>query len=71
MPLSTAKQNFFQSLNQSLESEKLIDSFPFGANISYGQNFSYDFDDGSRHGRHVSIFRNSDGRYERPVHYAR
>lgn len=67
----TAKQNYFESLNQSLESENLLDSFPLGANISYGETFSYDFDDGSKHGHHVSIFRDSDGRYERPVHYAR
>jgi hypothetical protein len=69
--LMTSKQNWFETLNAALESESLVESFPFGANISYSQTFRYSFDDNSRHGRQVSITRSSDGRYERPVHYPR
>tara|TARA_B100000749_G_scaffold142634_1_gene109462 strand:+ start:660 stop:887 length:228 start_codon:yes stop_codon:yes gene_type:complete len=65
------KQNWFETLNASLDSEGLVDSFPLGANISYGETYRYSFDDGSKHGRQVSISRGSDGRYERPVHYPR
>jgi hypothetical protein len=68
--LVTAKQNWFPTLNAALESEGLTDSFPFGENISYGETRRYSADDGSKNGRQVSITRNSNGLYERPVHYA-
>lgn len=67
----THQQNWFETLNAALESEGLLESFPFGANISYGETYRYTFDDKSKHGRQVSITRSSDGRYERPVHYRR
>jgi len=67
-----AKQNWFETLNEALESEGLLDSwethFP---PISYGQTFRYTFDNGTKHGHLVSITRENDGRYERPVHYDR
>lgn len=65
------KQNWFPTLNQSLESEDLTESFPVGRNIAYGEIFSYTFDDGSKFGHYVSIYRDSNGLYERPVHYSR
>jgi hypothetical protein len=65
------KPNWFDTLNEALAAENLLESFPFGANIGYGENFRYDINDDTKNGRHVSIFRNSNGRYERPVHYAR
>jgi hypothetical protein len=67
--MMTAKQNWFETLNAALESESLVESFPFGDSISYGETYRYSFDDDSRHGRQVSITRSNDGRYERPVHY--
>ena len=66
------KRNWFETLNAALESEGLVDTwrieFP---PIQYGQTFGYTFDDGSRYGRHISIYRDEAGRYERPVHYKR
>ena len=60
-----AKQNWFETLNQSLESENLTDSWPLGLNISYGENVRFTTDNGV----HISVFRENNGRYERPIHY--
>lgn len=65
------KQNYFETLNAALDSEGLIESWPFGKSLQYGETFSYTFDDGSRYGRYVSIYRDTNGRYERPVSYRR
>lgn len=61
----TVKQNWFQTLNEALMAEGLLDAWDitFGG-ISYGQNFRWQHD-----GEHISIFRENDGRYERPIHY--
>ena len=58
------KQNWFETLNQSLESENLIDYWEFGLNISYGQTVRI-----VSNGKLISITRNSNGLYERPVNY--
>ena len=65
------KQNRFQTLNESLESENLLDSWNITKTLSYGETFSYTYDDGSKYGHYVSITRFDDGTYERPVHYKR
>lgn len=66
------KQNWFPTLNAALEAEGLLESWDISfPPICYGENRSYDFDDGSRYGHHVSIYRDCEGRYERPVHYRR
>ena len=59
------KQNWFETLNQSLESEGLVDLWPLGLNISYGQNVRFTTDCG----RLISVYRETNGRYERVVHY--
>jgi hypothetical protein len=59
-----SKQNWFETLNQSLESENLINYWPLGLNISYGKTVRFVAD-----GRLISVTRENDGRYERPVHY--
>jgi hypothetical protein len=59
-----SKQNWFETLNQSLESENLINYWPLGLNISYGETVRFIAD-----GRLISVTRENDGRYERPVHY--
>lgn len=65
-------KNWFETLNEALESEGLLDSWnPANAPMRYDTNFSYTYDDGTRYGHYVSIYRGSDGRYERPVHYRR
>jgi len=58
-------QNWFETLYAALASEGLIDTWPLGCNIGYGENVRVHTDD-----KLISIFRNTDGRYERPVHYA-
>ena len=59
------KQNWFPTLNAALESEGLVDLWPMGTNIAYGQTVRVHTDD-----RLISVTRETDGRYERPVHYA-
>lgn len=39
--------------------------------VAYGETFSFTFDDGSRRGRYVSVYRDETGRYERPILYRR
>ena len=66
------KSNRFDTLNEALESEGLLDSWDcMRQPINYGQTVAYTWDDGSRHGHYVSITRFEDGQYERPVHYRR
>jgi len=60
------KRNWFETLNEALESENLLDSWDVTfAGISYGETKSYYWND-----RFISIYRENDGRYERPVHYS-
>lgn len=66
------KQNRFQTLNEALDSEGLLDSWKLHfLPLNYGQTFNYTFEDGSKYGYYVSIHRFEDGTYERPVHYKR
>ncbi|CAB4127388.1 hypothetical protein UFOVP84_162 [uncultured Caudovirales phage] len=64
--MRTSKQNWFETLNSALEAEGLVELWPLGTNISYGENVRIHTDCG----RLISIFRDTDGRYERPVHYS-
>lgn len=64
--------NWFDTLNQALESEGLLDSWEVSFDpINYGETFSYTFDNGTKYGHYVTIYRDETGRYERPVHYNR
>lgn len=66
------KKNWFNTLNEALEAEGLIESWDCTwPGIQYGQNVSYTWQDGTKHGRFISIFRDNNGMYERPVHYKR
>lgn len=66
------KQNWFDTLNQALISEDLLQAWDISFRpIAYGETFSWTYDDGSKYGRYISIYRSQDGRYERPVHYKR
>ena len=60
-----SKQNWFDTLNQALEAEGLIDEWPLSKSLAYGETFKFDTEDG----RHVSIYRSDSGRYERPIVY--
>ena len=64
--------NWFNTLNEALESENLLHTWGIeNSAISYGETYGYTYQDGSRHGHYISIYRETDGRYERPVHYNR
>jgi len=65
-------QNFFPTLANALAAEQLEESWELHFQpIAYGQTFSYTYDNGTRYGHYVSIYRDNQGRYERPVHYNR
>ncbi len=68
---TTAKKNWFPTLNEALESERLVESWPITLSVAYGETKTYTFDDGTKHGHFVSVYRDETGRYERPVHYRR
>lgn len=63
-------QNWFNTLTEALEAENIAHMWP-NTPIAYGQTVSLTFDDGTRYGHFVSVFRDSNGLYERPIHYAR
>ena len=66
------KHNWFNTLNDSLESESLLESWQLSyPGIGYGETFSYTWDDGTKYGHFVSIYRSEQGLYERAVHYQR
>ena len=65
-------KNWFPTLNAALESENLLDTWnPSTPPILYGETYSYTHQDGTRYGHYINIYRNEQGMYERPVHYAR
>ena len=67
-----SNQNWFPTLNAALESEGLVESWDMTyPPINYNETFRWTWQDGSRHGHLVSVYRNERGMYERPVHYAR
>jgi hypothetical protein len=59
------KQNWFSTLNETLQSEDLTNLWPLGLNIGYGETARFTTDCG----RLISVFRETNGLYERPVHY--
>lgn len=65
-------RNYFPTLNAALSAEGLLASWECSSSpIGYGQTRSWTWADGSKHGHHISIYRDERGFYERPVHYAR
>ena len=67
------KQNWFNTLAQALEAEDIThmwDSITMGG-IGYGETKRWTFDDGTRNGHFITIFRDDRGMYERPIHYKR
>ena len=57
-------QNWFNTLNSALESEGLVDFWPLGLNLACGETVSF-----ASNGKWISVYRETDGRYERPIHY--
>ena len=63
------KRNWFETLAESLESEGLQEHWQ-NYNISYGETARQSvYVENSRFMKHISITRETDGRYERPIHY--
>lgn len=62
--LNRTGQNWFDTLNEALDSEGLLEMWPLGLNINYDTTQGL-----ASGGRYISITRDSAGRYERPIHY--
>ena len=63
-------QNYFKTLSEALESEGISHMWDMRP-IAYEQTLSLTYDDGTRYGYYVSVYRDSNGLYERPIHYKR
>ena len=63
-------QNRFQTLSEALHSEGISHMWNWRP-IAYGETVSLTYDDGTRYGHYVSVYRDETGLYERPVHYRR
>lgn len=62
--------NWFNTLTEALDSENIAHTWP-NTPLAYGETLGITFQDGTRYGHYVSIYRNEKGLYERPIHYAR
>ena len=63
-------KNWFPTLNDALNAEGLIESWDcMWQPIQYGETRRWIWQDGTRYGHLVSIYRDNRGFYERPVHY--
>ncbi|AHC30524.1 hypothetical protein CC53_gp107 [Rhizobium phage vB_RleS_L338C] len=56
---------WFNTLNDALASENLVNLWPFGKTMLYGETVGF-----AAAGRWISVYRSESGRYERPIHYA-
>lgn len=63
-------QNYFDTLSEALEAENISHMWNMKP-IAYGETVSLTYDDGTRYGHYVSVYRDSNGLYERPIHYKR
>ena len=63
-------QNKFNTLSEALDSENLGHAWDERP-IAYDQTLSLTYNDGTKYGHYVSIYRDERGLYERPIHYSR
>ena len=63
-------KNKFETLSEALEAENISHMWDLRP-VAYDQTLSLTFDDGTRYGHFVSVYREERGLYERPVHYKR
>ena len=66
------KQQWFHTLNEALaagstKTRDLIAEWPLGRNISYGETAALVGNSGKLF---ISVYRDRDGLYERPIHYS-
>lgn len=59
------RPNYFDTLHDALAAEGLLDLWPITASVPYGATVGL-----ACAGRWVSVYRDTTGRYERPIHYA-
>ena len=64
------KQNKFNTLSEALDSENLAHTWDERP-IAYDQTLSLTYQDGTKYGHYVSVYRDEKGLYERPIHYSR
>ena len=64
------RENWFKTLTEALEAENIVHMWP-NTPIAYGKTIGLTYDDGTRYGHYVSVYRDSKGLYERPIHYKR
>ena len=70
--MSASKQNWFPTLNAALEAEGLLESWNMvWSPIRREETRSWTWEDGTRYGHFVSVYRDERGMYERPIHYSR
>ena len=63
-------QNKFNTLSEALDSENLGHAWDERP-IAYDQTLSLTYNDGTKYGHYVSVYRDERGLYERPIHYSR
>lgn len=66
----TYKNNWFNTLSEALESENILHMWD-GRPIAYGETKWLTYQDGTKYGHYISIYRDERGLYERPIHYKR
>lgn len=62
------KQNWFDTLNEALDAENIVELWPMGLNIAYGETAAVTVELNSKY-HYISVYRDDNGLYERPVHY--
>ena len=60
----------YKTLSDSLESENIAHMWD-GRPIAYDQTIELTYDDGTRYGHYVSVYRDERGMNEQPIHYPR
>ncbi len=71
------KQNWYPTLNAALESQGLVEYWPLGSNIGYGETVRHIVQTGTKIKRgkevpvlkHISVYRDERGMYEAPIAY--
>jgi len=63
-------QNKFNTLQEALDAENIAHMWDYSP-INYNETRSLTYDDGTRYGHYVTIYRDERGLYERPIHYSR
>lgn len=63
-------QNRFGTLQEALDAEGIAYMWDCSP-INYNETRTLTYEDGSRYGHYISIYRDERGLYERPIHYSR